>query len=145
MSDSWWLEDPNAGDRGFGIVFHRNGEQWVVHRPLLGSPAEAAGVQPGDIIHSIDQANLQETESTKLAETIQLLEVTRDHEVVFLRAQQQVLKVMRPRVLRGLLEADAALGGAAFGYCYSCGPCRSSVKGVKNCPTDSFDYTCTIG
>lgn len=39
---------------GVGIVIHREGDQVVVVTPLKGTPAEEAGIQPGDVIVAVD-------------------------------------------------------------------------------------------
>lgn len=39
---------------GVGIVIHREGDQVVVVTPLAGTPAEEAGIRPGDVITAVD-------------------------------------------------------------------------------------------
>jgi len=39
---------------GVGIVIHREGDQVVVVSPLSGTPAEEAGIRPGDVITAVD-------------------------------------------------------------------------------------------
>jgi C-terminal processing protease CtpA/Prc len=144
-SDRWWQDHPDVDRQALGIVFHKRGDKWIVHRALLGSPAEAAGVQQGDVLHEIIGKAIEASiRPTKLAALIEILDTGSAHKIGFLRGEEKVSKEMRPRVLRELLELDVMRGGAARGYCLACPRCRPSTSGVTVC-SDCPSYTCTIG
>jgi C-terminal processing protease CtpA/Prc len=146
-SVTWWRNDPETERQGFGIVFHAKGDNWVVHRTMRGSPADLAGVRSGDIIHTIKaQPASKSLRRTKLTATIDLLESGIDHEIGFLRGQEQFFATMRPRILRELIEAEMAQAatGENFSYCYSCPNCYSRTSGSAQC-SDCPTYNCTTG
>lgn len=145
-SGPWWEDEPDVDRQAFGIVFHLRGEKWVVDRTLTGSPAESAGVQKGDVIHEVGGRSIGSLlRPISLTATIELLQSDIDHNIGFLRGEEQVVKVMRPRVLRELLVEDAKRGGINKSTCYRCRGCRSAISGVSNCPGDCPGFNCTIG
>lgn len=145
MKHTWWQDEPEADRQALGIIFHRLGDHWTVHRTLLGSPAEVAGVQSGDIVQELSGRPIEASlRGATLSAMIELLDSGADHEVLFLRGQARVIKAMRPRVLRDLLELDADRGGATLGYCYSCPNCYPRTSGVSRC-SECPGYNCTIG
>ncbi len=144
MSEKWWEDDPEAHRQGFGIVFHKKGDHWEVHRALKGSPAEAAGVKSGDVIHAINGNALERPlRPTKLTATIEMLNSDSDHEVALFRGKEKIVTRMRPRVLSELFEIEASQGGVLADYCYSCPTCYSRTSGVVSC-SDCPGYNCTI-
>jgi hypothetical protein len=146
VADPWWEEDPETERQGFGIIFHKKGSDWVVHRTLFGSPAEAAEIKPGDVIFAVGERAIQPSaRATKLTAAIELLDSNAEHHVAFFRGQQRLVKVMRPQILRELFATDAARGGSRLATCYSCPSCYPRASGVASCPGDCPGYTCTTG
>jgi C-terminal processing protease CtpA/Prc len=144
-SATWWRNHPDTERQGFGIVFHANGENWVVHRTLRGSPADRAGVQSGDIIRTVSAQSISKSlRRTKLTALIDILESTIDHDIAFLRGQKQFVTKMRPRVLRELIEDEMAQGGTEATYCYSCPNCYFRTAGAAQC-SDCPTSNCTVG
>lgn len=146
MKADWWNEEHGSERQAFGMVLHKKSDDWVVHRTLLGSPAEVSGVQSGDVIQSVGgNVVAKSLRSFSVIATIELLDVSNDHKVSFVRNGSPTVVSMRPKMLRDLLQAEVDRGGTALTYCYSCPGCYNSTSGVSNCPSDCPSTTCIIG
>jgi carboxyl-terminal processing protease len=60
-----------SGAVGPGIVIARRGGFPYVVAPLPGSPAQKAGVQPGDLIHAVDGKNLRNSPLWKISSALE--------------------------------------------------------------------------
>jgi carboxyl-terminal processing protease len=92
-------------DRGFvgiGVSFYDNNGSYIVERVFISSPAEAAGVQPGDIIFRVDGVEVTGIGTDTL---VSMVRGERDTVVVidFLRGQD----VVRKEITRGLIRNTA--------------------------------------
>ena len=60
-----------SGAVGTGILVARRGGFPYVVAPLPGSPAQKAGVQPGDLIHAVDGKNLRNSPLWRIASALE--------------------------------------------------------------------------
>jgi predicted metalloprotease with PDZ domain len=145
MANEWWRIDPETLRQGFGIVYHRLGDNWVVHQTLVNSPAHSAGVMSGDVLYSIAGVPFDtKSRPTILNSTIDLLRAGVEHEIAFSRTGQLMTFKMLPKILRDLFEAHADNSDLLVS-CYSCPSCFSRPSGVASCPSDCPGYNCTTG
>lgn len=93
---------------GIGVEVAREGEYPVVISPVEGSPADRAGILPGDKIIAIDGVSTRNLDFTKLlskisgeAGTIVRLEIARDGEA----------KPLDVQIVRGTFNLDYCRGG----------------------------------
>jgi len=92
-------ESINRGFVGIGVSYFDNNGTFIIERVFIGSPAELAGVMPGDIIQSVDGESTQGLTSDDLVDRVRGVENTvvtidflRGEEVVTLAITRGVIK-----------------------------------------------------
>lgn len=86
-----------SGAVGSGIVIARRGGFPYVVAPLPGSPAEAMGIEAGDLIDSVDGKNMRNAPLWKLKAALEGPEGTRTNLVLFRVGDEKKLTLSVPR------------------------------------------------
>ncbi len=65
-----FFEEINGEFSGIGAEINQEGDQFIIVAPLDGSPAEAAGIKPQDVVVSVDGKNASDFEFGQLINAI---------------------------------------------------------------------------
>ena len=130
---------------GFGLILHQRGEDVVVARALLRSPAAKAGIPASSRIVQVDDYELSgpKGDAVELAALLQL-DPRAVHEIDYVSpAGRARTRIAKARLAR-LLAFDFDAGGAAQGYCVGCRTCRSLIQGATGCGSGCPGDRCLI-
>ncbi|MGH9287856.1 MAG: PDZ domain-containing protein [Acidimicrobiales bacterium] len=142
--DTWWEADPYAVGGGLGMVLHQKPRRrWLVADVLRGSPAEKAGVQPGDYLVQVDDYALT-TPDADIVEFLGLMRAERGvaHRLLLRRRAGTVEARVVAKPMRSLLRVASRLGQplgggplGGGGGCSRCRSCAPTVIGWLDCGT----------
>src|SRR5262245_29241822 len=105
--ETWWAYDRHTEKPAIGVVLHNIDGHWTVARTLLGSPAERAGIQKGDVFLAIAGNSLASALGEAVIEkTLSFLSEGAELEVAFIRSQKVTSVKSSFAPLRQLLEED---------------------------------------
>lgn len=129
-----WDDSLRGAGPGIGVVLQQRDGRWIVTRPLLGSPAEEAGLVEGDVVIAVGGvAMATDSPRTVLHRILPSLDKEDKLEISFLRAEQSVSLMVSFKPLRTLAEEDERRGGLQFGNCRTCTLCNFTTSGVLDC------------
>jgi carboxyl-terminal processing protease len=108
-----FTESMNMGFVGIGVQYYDSDGTYIIERVFRGSPAESAGVLPGDIIFKVDGVAMTGIGSDKLAEKVKGADGT-VVKIEFLRAGKSVMKDITRAPIKNtaygtMLDGDTAL------------------------------------
>jgi carboxyl-terminal processing protease len=67
---SAWNQYIRVRPYGLGLSFRKIGHEWVIVRPTQRGPAAVAGIEPGDVIVSVDGSSAEALKSDELLELL---------------------------------------------------------------------------
>jgi C-terminal processing protease CtpA/Prc len=67
---SAWYQFTRARPYGLGLSFRKIGNEWVIVRPTQRGPAAAAGIEPADVLVSVDGMNTEALKPDELQELL---------------------------------------------------------------------------
>jgi hypothetical protein len=142
--DKWWEADHHTAGGGLGIVLHeKRGNRWLVGDVLRRSPAEKAGVLPGDYVLQIDDYELSGPDAD-ISEPIGLVRSQKGavHRLVLQRPSGHVDARVVSGPMRSLLRVATQAGqplrpgpGGGGGGCGTCRRCTPTGWGWLDCGT----------
>ncbi|MBX9569379.1 MAG: PDZ domain-containing protein [Candidatus Obscuribacterales bacterium] len=127
--EKWWHKDPDSHRLGIGVILHWKPTGWVVDRTLLGSPAEKAGIKPGDVIVSLNEFGLGAREDIRES----WMHKESPFRISLMRGgSEQAAQSIEAKTLRELFDEEEKLGGSLVG-CYTCYDCYDTSNGYRQC------------
>lgn len=108
-----FTDSMNLGFVGIGVQYYDAEGTYIIERVFRGSPAENAGVLPGDIIYKVNGELMSDIGSDKLAEKVKG-EAGTIVKIVFLRAGQEIEKTITRASINNtaygeMIDADSGL------------------------------------
>lgn len=143
----WWNSDPASNRLAFGMILHQSGQEWVVARVLIGSPAETAGVEFGDKLRAVDDYDVRASMGNIFEmQALMMEDSSSSHSLSFeSKSGENYNKQIAKAQLRELLEHDYDNGGSTLGGCVGCRTCRPLTIGATNCAGGCPGDYCTVG
>jgi hypothetical protein len=138
-----WRVDPSLAGKGIGLVITQRRNVWRVQRVLKKSPAERAGVEPGRVLHAVNDYEMRKGDVAELQLIVKAGSPDGFRLSVGARAGIVQLVIV-PRSLRRIIGTDIALDGGGGGYCNSCRKCYTVINGWVNCGPQGCSESCAV-
>ena len=124
----WWLKEPGSDRKAFGVVLNFIEGRWRVARILFGSPAEKAGVAPGEHLISVGKYEVGAGKGD-IHELHLLMHAgaASSHLVTFDSAGGLIERSIKKFPLHRILEFDFDNGGSLLGACVGSMTCRPTT------------------
>ena len=136
-----WRSDPNLTGKGIGLLISERRGRWTVRRVLKKSPAERVGIEPGAVLHEINDYDMRK--DVDVAELQMSVRFQAEECGVSLEARGSAVRMtIRPTWLRGIIGRDIGLDGG--GYCNSCKKCYSTINGFVTCGEGGCPDRCAV-
>ncbi len=143
----WWRHDPDTLRKGIGVVLSWKPTGWAVRRVIAESPAEASGIQPGDVLSSVNGYELAAKDDISEAFRVSLetdLEGADRHEYVFNSGGKAKKETFKAKSLRELIEAEYVKTGLMHDQCSTCYECWPTSNGWDKCGKTGCSGRCIV-